>query len=234
MKREFGSSMSEFEGVAARQKALADFGDFALHSKSLDEVLTEACQLVSEALGTGHAKILEIQQDDQSLLVRAGVGWARSIVGELRVEMGERSSETYSIEAGKPVVTRDIREEVRFEMPQFLKDAGVIALTNVPIFLPGGRAYARARSSFVQAGWGTEALEVANRQTAELQSTIWGHMSALVRKRADAVTSSLMAAINEIFDASTAERFANAMTVPPGLFWLLITMALLSMAALGF
>jgi PAS domain S-box-containing protein len=62
-------------------------------------------------------------------------------IGHLRLEMHDQSSETYSIRAGKPVITCDIRTEHRFEVPPFLKDAGVVALANVPIFLPGGRPY---------------------------------------------------------------------------------------------
>ena len=120
---------------------LADFGELALRSDGLDEVLIEACRLVSGALGTVHAKVLEIVDGGQSLLVRAGVGWPSGIVGHLRLEMRERSSETYSIRVGKPVITHDIRREHRFEVPPFLKDAGVVALANVPILLPGGRPY---------------------------------------------------------------------------------------------
>ena len=120
---------------------LADFGEFALRSESLDEILTEACRLVSEALGTKHAKVLEIEGGGRSILLRAGVGWPSGVVGRLRLEMRDHSSETYSIKAGKPTITRDIREEDRFEVPPFLKDAGVVALANVPVLLPGGRPY---------------------------------------------------------------------------------------------
>jgi PAS domain S-box-containing protein len=133
--------MPDVEQMARRQRLLADFGEFAQRSEDLDEILTEACRLVSEALGTKHAKVLEIQHDGQSLLVRAGVGWDPGIVGKLRLEMRERSSETFSIKAGRPVITRDIREEDRFDVPPFLKDAGVVALANVPVLLPGGRPY---------------------------------------------------------------------------------------------
>ncbi len=100
-----------------RQRVLADFGEFALRSDDLDAVLAEACRLVAGALGTGRAKVLEIEREGRTLLVRAGVGWDPGIVGQLRLEMGERSSETFSIEAGRPVVTRDIREEDRFDVP---------------------------------------------------------------------------------------------------------------------
>lgn len=107
-----------------RQKALADFGAFALQSEDLDAVLTEACRLVAEAMGTKRAKVLEIEEDGASLLVRAGVGWDPGIVGQVRLPMSERSSETYSIQEKRPVVTQDIGREERFEVPGFMREAG--------------------------------------------------------------------------------------------------------------
>jgi GAF domain-containing protein len=59
--------MVDSEQMVRRQKVLADFGEFALRSGDLDAVLTEACRLAGEALGTGRAKILEIQEDGQCL-----------------------------------------------------------------------------------------------------------------------------------------------------------------------
>jgi PAS domain S-box-containing protein len=124
-----------------RQQVLADFGEFALRSQDLDRILSEATRLVGDALGTGRAKILEIQHEGSSLFVRAGVGWRPGIVGQLRMPMEEHSSETFAIEAAEPVITQDISKEDRFEVPPFMKEAGVAALVNVPIFLPGGRSY---------------------------------------------------------------------------------------------
>ncbi|WP_083671553.1 PAS domain S-box protein [Roseomonas gilardii] len=133
--------MPELERMVRRQRLLAGFGEFALRSDSLDEVLTEACHLVGEALGTKRARLLEISQDGRYLLVRAGVGWQADIVGKLRLPMSEHSSETFSIKAGQPVISRDIHQEDRFEVPAFMKEAGVVALANVPVFLPGGQPY---------------------------------------------------------------------------------------------
>ena len=133
--------MPDPEQMVRRQRVLADFGEFALRSESLDEILAEACRLVGEALGTQRAKVLEIEPGGQSLLVRAGVGWKPEVVGGMRLPMGEHSSDTFSIKAGRPVVTRDIREEERFDVPPFMREVGVVALVNVPVFLPGGRAY---------------------------------------------------------------------------------------------
>lgn len=129
--------MPEHDQMVKRQKVLADFGDFALQSGDLEEILQRACELIGEALGTDLAKILEVDSERQELLVRAGIGWSPGIVGRKRLPMSELSSETYSIAKGKPVVTRDISKEDRFEFPDFLKEHGAIAIVNVPIFLPG-------------------------------------------------------------------------------------------------
>lgn len=131
----------KLEAMLRRQEVLARFGDFSLQSENLDEVLTQACRLVADALGTGRAKVLEISADGESLLVRAGVGWDDGVVGHERLSMREHTSESFSINARAPVISRDIRTEQRFPVPMFMRRAGVVALANVPIFTPGGGAY---------------------------------------------------------------------------------------------
>ena len=48
------------------QEVLADFGDFTLRSDDLDAVLTESCRLVANALGIGHAKVIELDRSDRT------------------------------------------------------------------------------------------------------------------------------------------------------------------------
>ena len=135
--------MIGIEQMVKRQRVLADFGEFALRSEDLTEVLTEACRLVSVALATDLAKVLEIEQDGDNsvLLVRAGVGWQPGVVGVVRLPMGEHSSETYAIKQAEPLVMADISKEKRFDIPAFMIEAGVCGIVNVPIFLPGGKPY---------------------------------------------------------------------------------------------
>jgi two-component sensor histidine kinase len=133
--------MADRDQMVARQKALAAFGEFALRSDDLAEVLHEACRIVGDALGTDLAKVLEINHDRHDLLVKAGVGWRPGIVGHKRLPLGEHSSETYAIELGQPVITQDIAKEKRFAFPEFMMEHGIKALVNVPIFLPGGKPY---------------------------------------------------------------------------------------------
>jgi len=124
-----------------RQRAHAEFGDFVLEHGDLDTVLTKACTLIAAALGTDLAKVIEIERARDTGLVRAGIGWEPGIVGHERIALSEGSSESYAIERSEPVIINDIAAETRFHFPQFLRDHGVVALVNVPIFLPGRRPW---------------------------------------------------------------------------------------------
>ncbi len=129
--------MSYYEKFSGRQHALSQFGDFVLDHEDIDEILAEGCRLVAAALGADLAKVIEIERDSNTGFIRAGIGWNPGIVGKERISLTEQSSEAYAIRETQPVITNDIGREDRFEFPSFLTDHGVVALVNVPIFLPG-------------------------------------------------------------------------------------------------
>ncbi|HEY0420557.1 MAG TPA: histidine kinase dimerization/phosphoacceptor domain -containing protein [Acetobacteraceae bacterium] len=119
--------------LLAEQTALAQFGEFALRSEDLDDILHEACRLIGSALGTDLAKVMEVQEDGKTLLIRAGVGWQPGVVGEVTVRADERTSEGLALATGEPIICSDIRRENRFDLPGFMKDRGVQAFVNVNI-----------------------------------------------------------------------------------------------------
>jgi len=119
------------------ETTLARFGELALRSDDLDEILTEACRLVGEALGTDLAKVMELQADGKTLLVRAGVGWKPGVVGEVTIKATDDTSEGVALKTGKPMISPDIDQETRFHYPGFLIDNGVKAVANVVII--GGK-----------------------------------------------------------------------------------------------
>lgn len=95
-------------------------------------------------------------------------------------------------------------------------------------------SYIEVRKRYVVAEIGDTAIDDLNQQTSALQAEIWALVSQQVRDRPDAISASLMASINDTFDAATSERFAFDYRLPNQVFWLLIGMTLISMGSLGY
>jgi PAS domain S-box-containing protein len=122
-----------------QQNVLAQFGERALTLASLDEILDQACCLAKAALGTDLAKVMELQDDGVTLLVRAGVGWQPGVVGKVTVKAEKGSSEGHALLTGQPAISTNIDTEQRFSYPKFIRDAGVKALVNVLIIGTEGK-----------------------------------------------------------------------------------------------
>lgn len=121
------------EVLLRHQTVLACFGEIALRADDLDDVLAEACRLVGEALGTELAKVVQLEPEERSLLVRAGIGWRPGIVGQHRLSLDDAEAEAYAVSPSEVVVSSDLSRETRFRYPGFLDEHGVGALANVAI-----------------------------------------------------------------------------------------------------
>ena len=108
-------------------------GELALKSEDLDHILTEACRLAGEVLGTDLAKVVQLEEDNKTMIVRAGVGWGPNVIGIAKIMAAEDTSEGHCIRTGEPMISPDISKETRFTYPQFLIDNGVQAVANVII-----------------------------------------------------------------------------------------------------
>lgn len=113
--------------------ALAQLGELALRSDDLDEILTKACRMAGEALGTGLAAIMALREDGGSLLVRAGVGWASGVVGEATVAATGDRAEGHVLGTREPTISPDIDQETRFGYPPFVAGNGVKAVADLAI-----------------------------------------------------------------------------------------------------
>jgi two-component sensor histidine kinase len=121
-----------------QQRVLATFGDFALKTEAVDNILNRACELLGRALGTDLAKLMELLPDGQTFRVRAGVGWRPGIVGEVTVTAAEDSPEGLTLKDGA-VISTNVDEEARFEYHDFMKEHGVKAFVNVLVLSSEGR-----------------------------------------------------------------------------------------------
>ena len=135
---ELGPEVDQNE-LLRQHNVLAQFGELALQSADLDDTLTEACRLVGKALGTDLAKVVELQADGRTLIVRAGVGWSDGVVGIATIDATGETSEGYALKTGEPMISPDIAKETRFQYAPFLIENGARAVANVIIIGGEGR-----------------------------------------------------------------------------------------------
>ncbi|NPD65287.1 EAL domain-containing protein [Lichenicola cladoniae] len=133
MRDQRSSEREKLQELLRQQIILTRFGELALRSDDLDEILTEACHLVGEAMGTDLAKVVELQEDQATLLVRAGVGWKAGVVGVETIRAADDTSEAHALKTHEPMISPDVSTETRFRYPAFLTDHGVKAVVNVVI-----------------------------------------------------------------------------------------------------
>jgi two-component sensor histidine kinase len=115
-----------------QQRVLAEFGDIALKSENLTDILNTGCRLAGRALRTDLAKVMELLPDGKTFKVRAGVGWKPGVIGNVIVTAAEDSPEGLTLKDGA-VISADVTEETRFEYHDFMKEHGVEAFVNVLI-----------------------------------------------------------------------------------------------------
>ncbi len=113
--------------------ALATFGELALRSENLGDILTHACRQVGDALGCDLASVMELQEDGQTLLLRAGVGWEPGTVGEATLTLTGEGSGSLPWQAGEPILSPDTSRETRLRYPKLLTDRGIKAVASVLI-----------------------------------------------------------------------------------------------------
>ena len=120
--------------LLAQQTALARFGELALHSDDLQEILHDACRLVAEGLGTGLAKVLELQPDGRTLLVRAGVGWRPGVVGHVTLKAEDGTLEGLALGTPERGGQRGHRSRDPLpDRPHSCSEHGVRSLVNVTV-----------------------------------------------------------------------------------------------------
>ena len=90
------------------------------------------------------------------------------------------------------------------------------------------------RIVFVHTGRNSPVIAESVARTTAMQTEIWGHVTALVRDAPGPIATSLMNAVNNTFDMTTAMRFAMAYAMPLQLIWLPLALSSIGMGVLGY
>jgi GAF domain-containing protein len=70
-------------------------------------------------------KVLEYLTEEKCLLVRAGVGCGKGVVGEARIGADIESPAGYALQTGRPGISNELHKEERFRIPALLREYGV-------------------------------------------------------------------------------------------------------------
>ena len=112
---------------AQQQTVVAALGQFAMVSMDFSTLLSQAMQLMSQTLDTPFVQILELQPDDETLLLRAGLGWKDGRVGANITKVRGRSQAGHVLSSGEPLVISDIRADHSFIAPSLLIEHGILS-----------------------------------------------------------------------------------------------------------
>ncbi|RCW88796.1 hypothetical protein [Paracoccus lutimaris] len=94
--------------------------------------------------------------------------------------------------------------------------------------------YLQLRYRYVRATRLTGEIQDINAQTNALQNKIWADVTRRVQESQTPATSSMMNAVNNAFDSSTAMRLAMEYRMPLQVIGLLLLMSVLGAAAVGY
>lgn len=163
-----------------RQAALAELGQRALAGVDLATLLDDTVRLLTKAMKTTHAHVLELIPDHSALVLRSGWSWQKGLVGKASVPAGTGSQAGYTLVSEKPVLVKDMRTETRFTPAPLIVEHGIVSGVTVvigPLTRPFGvlgafstkpRAMAEEDAHFVQS-MANVLAEAIERQRVELE-----------------------------------------------------------------
>src|SRR3954452_15412056 len=123
-------------------RILVDIGRLAGENADLDRFLDQAVVQVSRAVEINQVKILQYRPRRADLLVVAGVGWKEGVVRTATLSADLRSAPGRAFQTAEPVIVKNLNEQDEYVVSDFLKEHGIISLSNVPV-LTDGAAWAR-------------------------------------------------------------------------------------------
>ncbi len=143
----------EARQLAHLQAVVAELGQRALRAESSRHAMDQAVVAAARALGVEYCKVLELQPDGKSLLLRAGSGWKKELIGHATAGIGTESQAGFTLLSDQPVVLEDLRTEKRFRTVPMFGEPDVVSGISVVISTGEGAwgvlgAHTRQRRSF--------------------------------------------------------------------------------------
>jgi PAS domain S-box-containing protein len=89
--------------------------------------MNEVVRRVAETLDNKYCKVLELLPDGKDMLLLAGVGWKKDLIGHAKIHSGLYTQAGYTLHSNKPVIVDDFNTETRFSGSQLLHEHNVVS-----------------------------------------------------------------------------------------------------------
>jgi PAS domain S-box-containing protein len=136
----------EMSAQASRQQVLVHLGNLALSGMAVSSLMDEAAEIVARTLNVEFCNVMEMLADNETLLLRAGVGWQEGRVGQATVKVGTESLAGSTMLSKNPIIINDLRQETRFAASTALREHGIVSSASGE----GGRLHHRPCRGAVQ------------------------------------------------------------------------------------
>jgi PAS domain S-box-containing protein len=193
------ASREELQIRLSQQEAVTRLSQLALTDVSSQELLDEACHLVSAELRTECAGVLELLPDQSGFLMRAGVGWRDGQLAFQHVPAGPRSQAGFTLASSRPVIMRDSTCESRFELSPQMAAQGIRSGLTSAIGSNGGtygvigahsrtaRDFTKHDSTFLEAVASVLASALRRRKAEEVAEQTHRVLEAVIEGTSDDV-----------------------------------------------
>ncbi len=121
------------EMYAGQQAVIARLAHELLLGGDLTLIMNKVVKAIADTLDNEFCKVLELQPDGKTMILRAGRGWKEGFVGSATVDTGLDSQAGYTLKSDGPVIVKDLKTETRFSGPPLLHDHNVTSGMSVII-----------------------------------------------------------------------------------------------------
>ncbi|WP_340680700.1 CheR family methyltransferase [Paraglaciecola sp.] len=120
-------AVNSLKSSGNQHAVIATLGLKALSSDNMDNLMDQLVREVAHTLNADLSKVLEYFPGNNNLLLKAGIGWDKGLVGHATVEANIASQAGFTLNCRAPVIVDELALEQRFSGPSLLTDHKVVS-----------------------------------------------------------------------------------------------------------